>query len=103
MRFGETFVTFRLPTWVKEADGRTVPFDSDRISQRLFAATSILNAPNSFLARELTDGVLHFLTQEELGETTTWPAVDEVVEKVVRELGQPELANAYAEVEKPGE
>ncbi|MBX9681545.1 MAG: hypothetical protein K2X38_22550 [Gemmataceae bacterium] len=92
-------MTFRLPTWVREADGRTVPFDADRISGRLFAATARLGSPNSFLARELADGVLHFLSHEDLGETTTWQIVDDLVAKVVRELGQPELAHAYGQDE----
>ena len=92
-------MTFRLPTWVREADGRTVPFDADRISRQLFAATARLGSPNSFLARELADGVLHFLSHEDLGETTTWAIVDDLVAKVVRELGQPELAHAYGQDE----
>jgi hypothetical protein len=96
-------VTLRLPTWVRETDGRTVPFDADRITRRLFAATERLGVANSFLARELADGALHFLSQEDLGETTTWPVVDEIVAKVVRELGQAELAGAYGQDESAEE
>ena len=86
-----------LPVWVRHDDGRLAPFDADAISQALFAASESLGEPNAFLARELTDGALHFLAREGLGETATTIQIAEVVEKVVRELGQPRLARAFVE------
>src|SRR5437660_914682 len=86
-----------LPAWVRRRDGRLAPFEADRISHALFAATETLGRPDAFLARELTDGVLHFLAEacDEPIPTTAWLA--DLVVKVVRELRQPELARVLAE------
>lgn len=86
-----------LPAWVYKRDGRLVPFEADHICQGLFEASEAIGRPNAFLAREMTDGVLHFLAQEQLGETTTTAHIAEMVVKVVRELGQPELSQAVGE------
>jgi len=85
-----------LPAWIYKRDGRLVPFEPDKISQALFAATEALALPNAFLARELTDGVLHFLLQEEGTAVPTTVQLSELVAKVVRELGQPALAQVFA-------
>jgi hypothetical protein len=88
------------PAWVYKRDGRLVPFDPDKISQALFAATESLGRPNAFLARELTEGVLHFLTGGLEGAIPTTSQVADTVAKVVRELGQPALAQAFADGRK---
>jgi hypothetical protein len=84
------------PAWVHKRDGQLVPFDADKISRALFAAGESLGRPDAFLARELADGVVHFLTQESEGATPTTEQIAEVVIKVVRELGQPALAETFA-------
>ncbi|HEY7328951.1 MAG TPA: ATP cone domain-containing protein [Gemmataceae bacterium] len=84
------------PAWVHKRDGQLVPFDADKISRALFAASEELGQPDAFLARELADGVVHFLTLESEGATPTTEQIAEVVIKVVRELGQPALAEAFA-------
>src|SRR6516225_4108033 len=84
------------PTWVRKRDGAQVPFDADKISRALFAATEALGRPEAFLARELTDGVVHFLTSESDNPTPSTQEISELVVKVVRELGQPRLAEAFA-------
>jgi hypothetical protein len=86
-----------LPSLVYKRDGRLVPFEADKISQSLYAATEELGQPSAFLARELTDGVLHFLCAEVEAEQPTTAQIAELVAKVVRELGQPALAQIYAE------
>src|SRR6516225_4720854 len=86
-----------LPAWVCKRDGRIVPFEGDKICQALFAAGESLGQPDAFLAHELTDGVLHFLAAEFAGSTPTSGQIAELVIKVVRELGQPALAGAFAE------
>lgn len=91
----DEIVTPVLPTSVQKRDGRREPFDADKISQSLYAATEAIGSPNAFLARELTDGVVHFLGQENTAETIATEQVAELVGKVVRELGQPALAQAY--------
>jgi hypothetical protein len=86
-----------LPAWVYKRDGRLVPFDADKISRALFAAGESLGRPDPFLARELADGVVHFLADESDGTPSTTAQVAELVVKVVRELGQPALAEAFAQ------
>jgi hypothetical protein len=86
-----------LPLQVTKRDGRVVPFEADKISQALYAATEDLRRPSAFLARELTDGVLHFLKAELGPEQPTTGQIAELIVKVVRELGHPALAQAYAE------
>jgi hypothetical protein len=82
------------PTQVIKRDGQVVPFDADRISRALFAAGESIGRPDALLARDLADGVVHFLCQESSGTPTTEQIADIVV-KVVRELGQPTLAAAF--------
>jgi hypothetical protein len=86
-----------LPAWVRKRDGRLVPFEPDRICQALFAATEAVGRPDAFLARELTDSVLHFLAAESAGAAPGTAQVAELAAKVVRELGHPALARAYEE------
>jgi hypothetical protein len=85
------------PVWVRKRDGRLVPFEADKISRSLFAATETLGRPDAFLARELADGVVHFLTAEGGDTPPTTTEIAELVVKVVGQLGQPALAEAFAE------
>jgi hypothetical protein len=91
------------PAWVINRDGLVVPFDANRISQSLFAASELLGSPDAFLARELADSVVHFLAQESAGQTTTIQRIAEVVIQTVRELGQPALAQAFASYQQSHE
>lgn len=84
------------PAWVHKRDGRQAAFEADKICRALFAATESLGRPDAFLARELTDGIVHFLTAELDGAAPTTAQIAETVVKVVRELGQPALAQAFA-------
>ncbi len=86
----------RAPEWAIKRDGRRVPFEADKICRALFATGEGLGRPDAFLARELADGVTYFLAAESAGEAPTTEAIAEVVVKVVRELGQPALAEAFA-------
>jgi len=88
--------------WARKRDGRLVPFEADKISRALFAATENLGRPDAFLARELADGVLHFLAAEKPGAVVTTEQVSDCVTKVVRELGQPALARAFEEGGRSG-
>lgn len=87
--------TLQRFVWARKRDGRLVPFEADKINRALFAAGEALGRPDPFLARELTDGVLHFLTAETAGELLSTDQIGELVVKVVRELGQPALAAAF--------
>jgi hypothetical protein len=84
------------PAWVHKRDGQLVPFEADKISRALFAASDELEQPDAFLARELADGVVHFLALECEDATPTTEQIAEVVIKVVRELGHPALAEVFA-------
>ena len=85
-----------LPKSISKRDGRLVPFEPEKLSRSLFAATEVMNAPDAFLARELTDSVLHFLSLEEFGQKPPTTAhLAEVVATVIRELGHPVLAKTY--------
>jgi len=81
--------------WVTKRDGRLTPFEADKISRAVFAATESLGQPDAFLARELTDAVLHFLAAEADGAIPTTALIAETVAKVVRELGHPAVAHAF--------
>jgi hypothetical protein len=84
------------PEWVRKRDGRLEPFDAAKISRALFATTEELGRPDAFLARELADGVTHFLTADGDGDTRTTRQVEEMVVKVVTQLRHPALAEAFA-------
>jgi hypothetical protein len=83
------------PESVYLPDGTVQPFEPERITRSLFAAAERLGHGDAFLARELTDGVLHFLSIQDGGAGTTPADIAEIVAKVVRELGHPALANEY--------
>jgi hypothetical protein len=82
--------------WVCKRDGRLVPFDADKISRSLFAATEALGQPDPFLARELTDAAVQFLGAQADGSVPTTTQIAERVARVVRDLGHPRLAQEYA-------
>ncbi|MFO0809686.1 MAG: hypothetical protein U0746_13760 [Gemmataceae bacterium] len=62
--------------------------DGDALSRAVFAAGRRLGRSDAFLARELADAALHFLATAEGDDP------DEVLQRVVRELGHPDLALA---------
>lgn len=88
-----------LPAWVRRRDGGQVPFEADRICQSLYAAAETLGTASAFLIRELTDVVLHFLAQADFDAIPTTMQIAEEVEKIVREVGQPQLARRYADMQ----
>lgn len=92
----EPLASLPAPEWIYKRDGRLVSFEADKISHSLFAATETLGQPDSFLARELADSVLHFLATESEGNVPTTTQLADLVVKVVRELGHPALAQTYA-------
>lgn len=83
------------PARVCKRDGSLTAFDADRISRSLFAATERSGRADAFLARELADSVVHFLSLDSAGETPSTARIAEVVEQVLEQLGQVELARVY--------
>lgn len=83
-----------LPAWVVKRSGRLEPFEPDKICCSIFAAAESAGRADAFLARELTDSVLHFLRADPPSPLTT-ADLAELIAKVVRELGQPTIARQY--------
>ena len=90
-----------LPENVHYSDGTLEPFEPERITRSLFAAAARIGAGDAFLARELTESVLHFLSIDRDETTATAQEIAEITEKIVRELGHPALARAYRERSTP--
>lgn len=86
------FSMMDLPHWVRKRNGQIVAFDSDVINRDVFTSTQHLKNPDVLLAGELTQGILHFLADEADGPTVSTEQIADVVIKVIRELGQPMLA-----------
>ncbi len=86
-----------LPNWVAKRDGRLEPFEGDKLCRSLFAAAERLGRPDPFLARELADGVLHFLADDPAADPLPTAELAEVVVKIVRELGHPTLSQAFVQ------
>jgi hypothetical protein len=91
---GPSHSTNALPAWVVKRSGRLEPFEPDKICGSIFAAAESAGLADAFLARELTDGVLHFLRADPPSPLTT-ADLAELIAKVVRELGQPLIARQY--------
>jgi hypothetical protein len=85
------------PAWVTKRDGHREPFDADKICRSLFAATEALGQPNAFLARELTDATVHFLSTDSADPPPSTEYITGQIVKIVRELGQPALAQSFAQ------
>src|ERR1044071_1717745 len=79
---------------VRDREGRVVPFEADRISRALFAATEGLGRADAFLARELADPIARSLAAE-FDSPPSLTELREQVTKYVRELGHPALALRY--------
>ncbi|MSR52969.1 MAG: hypothetical protein EXS09_06715 [Gemmataceae bacterium] len=90
-----------LPENVCGRDGTLEPFEPEQITRSLFAVAERIGVGDPLLARELTEGVLHFLSVDREGTTTTGEEIAEITEKIVRELGHPALARAYRERKTP--
>lgn len=77
------------------AGGPIVDFDADAVCQLLFELTEELGRPDAFLARELTDGLAFFLSNEMGEQIPSIAELADLVEKYVRELGHPILAQRF--------
>ncbi|MBI1830351.1 MAG: hypothetical protein HYR84_02735, partial [Planctomycetes bacterium] len=89
-----------LPAWVRRRDGSQVPFDADRICQKLYAAAESLGPASAFVIRELTDAVVHFLAQSDFAGIPSTVEVADRVEAIVREIGQPALARRFGDLQR---
>ena len=87
--------TVSIPTAVRKRDGRTVPFDTGRITRAVARAFTATQTPDPQpLALQVTLGVLNRLVAAHTAE----PGVEEIqdtVEKVLMAQGHGETAKAY--------
>ncbi|AFV87897.1 Anaerobic ribonucleoside-triphosphate reductase [Acidipropionibacterium acidipropionici ATCC 4875] len=87
--------TVSIPTAVRKRDGRTVPFDTGRITRAVARAFTATQTPDPQpLALQVTLGVLNGLVAAHTAE----PGVEEIqdtVEKVLMAQGHGETAKAY--------
>jgi len=81
-----------IPSTIRERDGTLVPFHRDDIARRLFAVR-----PQALLSRELAEGVQYFLAETHTGDAIDRGEFEELLIKVVRELGHPALALQLAD------
>jgi hypothetical protein len=88
---------FPLPSQMLHGDGRTEPFDPDRLHHTLFAATKLRGKPDAFLSRELTDSILPFLAERTTDGTVSTTETVEVAVAVLRELGHVALGLSFQE------
>ena len=58
-----------------------------------------LGRPSAFLIRELTDVVLHFLAKDPFDSIPTTAQMIVEIEKIIREVGQPDLARRFTELQ----
>ncbi len=80
-------------TQIRKRDGRTVPFDKNKVVDAIFKAAGSVGGKNYKLAVKLSDSV-----EEELGKKDEIPTVEDVqdaVEKVLIEDGHAKTAKAY--------
>jgi hypothetical protein len=84
-----------FPEWIL-VDGKRIAFDPEGIYRSIFAALDDLGDPNSFLARELTDAVLYHVSSQ-LSPTPTSRELNELVNRVLAELGYSEIVSGVQE------
>lgn len=84
-----------LPRQVRKRGGRVESFAREKIHGALFAALASLGTSDAFFASELTDSVLHFLRHDEPPDPVPTAHIAETLIKVMRELGQAQLAYRF--------
>ena len=83
-------------TAIVKRDGRTVPFNKDKIAEAIFKAAASVGGKNMEVARDLADQVVAYLIKE-LGDNCV-PSVEhvqDIVEKILIENGHARTAKEY--------
>lgn len=81
---------------IVKRDGRTVPFNQDKIAQAIYKAAKAIGGKDQNVSRELADQVVEYL-EKELGEGCV-PGVEhvqDVVERILIENGHARTAKEY--------
>jgi len=82
--------------WVRKRDGRIVSFDAAKIASSILAAHELVDVENpAFTAQELTQAVIHFLSERTAGQIPSTSEIAETVVTVLREVGQGPTAQIF--------
>ena len=84
------------PGWVRDGDGRSAPFDIERLSRRLYRVARRLGPADPVLIRELAEAVGLFISQEAIpGKAMPAASFIDAVARGARQLGQPAIATSW--------
>ena len=80
---------------IKKRDGRTVPFETDKIAQAIFKAAKAVGGKDFNAAKELADKVVEIAQYVDDDEIATVEGIQDLVEKVLVKNGHYKTAKAY--------
>ncbi|MFC2149805.1 ATP cone domain-containing protein [Candidatus Auribacterota bacterium] len=82
-------------TFVKKRDGSVVPFEKNKIADAIFKAIASLGGHDRLLADELSESVTLYLNKMHGGSVPDIETIQDMVERVLIEMGQVETAKSY--------
>ena len=80
---------------VRKRDGRTVPFDENKIMQAILKAATAVGGQDKTVAEELTNAITSYLEQNFKNKIPEIEEIQDIVEKVLIETGHAKTAKAY--------
>lgn len=87
---------FQAVAWIRKRDGNVVHFEAAKLGSSILAAHERVDYENPvFVSQELTQAVLHFLSEEYAEQIPSTQDVVETVETILREMGHPATAGMY--------
>jgi ribonucleoside-triphosphate reductase len=101
LRCGKRFTTYeKIETGttisqIKKRDGRIAPFQQEKITDAIFKATKEVGTPNRKMAEDVSDQVVETLEKELAGKTPEVEQIQDIVERILVENGQYEIAKSY--------
>ncbi len=81
--------------YVKKRNGRTVPFDKQKISDAIFKAAQSVGGQDRYLADDLAEVVRMYLVSEYKGDAPSVEDIQDVVERILIKTGHAKTAKAY--------
>lgn len=81
--------------YVKKRDGRTVPFDRQKIADAIFKAAQSVGGQDRYLADDLAEVVRMYLVREYKGDVPSVEDIQDVVERILIKTGHAKTAKAY--------
>ncbi len=80
---------------IRKRDGRIVPFSKDRITDAIMKAAEQVGFHDINHARELTDQVIEYIENKNIGSLPDVETVQDAVEKILIEAGHARIAKVY--------